>query len=168
MLAASTLRAVNDESRYLYLYDTFEGMTAPSPIDTTRDGVSAADMMAKDASPSGIRCIADFDDVCSNLLATGYPRDRIRLIRGAVEHTIPLHSPKEPIALLRLDTDWYHSTRHELEHLYPLVTPGGIVIIDDYGHWQGARRAVDEYLAALPRRPFLHRIDDTGRLIIKG
>ena len=70
----------------------------------------------------------------------------------------------ERIALLRLDSDWYESTRHELEHLYPLLAPGGVLIIDDYGAWQGARRAVDEWRAAIPAPPLLLRVDSTGRV----
>ena len=70
----------------------------------------------------------------------------------------------ERIALLRIDTDWYESTRHELVHLYPRLSPGGVLIIDDYGHWQGARKAVDEYFQA---GLFLNHIDYTGRLAIK-
>ena len=86
-------------------------------------------------------------------------------MEGKVEDTIPAQAP-EQIALLRLDTDWYESTRHELDHLFPRVSPGGVVIIDDYGTWQGARRAVDEYLAQLPRPLMLHRVDFTGRLLM--
>ena len=71
------------------------------------------------------------------------------------------------IALLRLDTDWYESTRHELLHLYPLLERNGVLIIDDYGHWQGARKAVDEYFAASATPVFLHRVDYTARLHIK-
>jgi hypothetical protein len=87
-------------------------------------------------------------------------------VKGKVEDTIPLRAPPK-IALLRLDTDWYESTRHELEHLYPRLSPGGIMIIDDYGHWQGARAAVDEFLERTAAPLFLHRIDYTGRLLIK-
>ena len=111
-------------------------------------------------------CIADEDDVRRNLASTGYPMDRVQLVRGKVEQTLPEFAP-ERIALLRLDTDWYESTRHELQHLYPRVTAGGIVLIDDYGYWRGARRAVDEYLKTLQRRPLLTRVDSTGRLLIK-
>jgi len=88
-------------------------------------------------------------------------------VKGAVEDTIPGESPPLPLALLRLDTDWYESTKHELVHLFPLLHQGGILIVDDYGHWQGARRAVDEFLAAQPRKYYLHRIDYTGRLLVK-
>ena len=83
------------------------------------------------------------------MASTGYPPDRVRYVKGPVERTIPDRLPGGPIALLRLDTDWYESTRHELLHLFPLLSPGGVLIIDDYGHWSGARKAVDEYLGGL-------------------
>lgn len=97
---------------------------------------------------------------------TGYDREKFHFISGAVEETIPEQSPKE-IALLRLDTDWYESTSHELKHLFPRLTVGGVLIVDDYGHWQGARQAVDEYVADNHVRIFLNRIDYTGRIGIK-
>jgi hypothetical protein len=73
----------------------------------------------------------------------------------------------EQIAVLRLDTDFYESTRHELRHLYPRLVHGGVLIIDDYGHWAGARKAVDEYIAEEGIRLLLNRIDYTGRIAIK-
>jgi hypothetical protein len=85
---------------------------------------------------------------------------------GRVEETLPQAAPDE-IAILRLDTDWYESTRHELEHLYPRLSVGGILIIDDYGHWQGARKAVDEYFAGRSPAVFLNRVDYTCRLVVK-
>ena len=88
------------------------------------------------------------------------------MVPGLVEDTVPSQAP-EVIALLRLDTDWYKSTWHELEHLYPRLSVGGVLIIDDYGHWEGARRAVDEFIEAKGLRLFLSRIDYTGRLAIK-
>jgi len=96
----------------------------------------------------------------------GYPAEKIHFIKGKVEDTLPEPSVGK-IALLRLDTDWYESTRHELEHLYDLLVPGGILIIDDYGHWSGCKKAVDEFMAARGINIFLSRIDYTGRLAIK-
>jgi hypothetical protein len=84
-----------------------------------------------------------------------------------VERTVPAAAPPA-LALLRLDTDWYESTRHELEHLYPRLSAGGVLIIDDYGHWKGSRRATDEFIAATPDFGLLSRIDGTGRLAIKS
>jgi O-methyltransferase len=104
--------------------------------------------------------------VKGNLAQTKYPAERIHYIQGKVEDTVPQNAPPT-LALLRLDTDWYESTRHELKHLFPLLIDGGFLIIDDYGHWEGARKAVDEFLAGSAKKYFLHRIDNTGRLIIK-
>ena len=101
------------------------------------------------------------------LLSTGYPAERIRIVKGEVEQTIPRQAPEE-LALLRLDTDWYASTAHELEHLYPRVGDGGVLIIDDYGHWEGARRAVDEYFEGAEDPILLNRIDYSGRIGVKA
>lgn len=166
MLAAWALQARGDTARHLYLYDTFEGMNEPTEADLSVSGESARSQLARTAQGEGVWCEASLDDVTANLALTGYPADRMHFVQGQVEQTLPAMMP-ERIALLRLDTDWYESTRHELEHLYPRVVEGGILIVDDYGHWQGARRAVDEYFAALGVPVFLHRIDYTARLVVK-
>ena len=90
----------------------------------------------------------------------------MHFVRGKVEDTLPERAPDQ-LALLRLDTDWYESTRHELVHLYPLLAPGGVLIIDDYGHWDGSRKAVDEYFDGEADPILLSRIDYTGRIGIK-
>ena len=105
-------------------------------------------------------------DVREALRSTGYPTERVHLVEGRVEETLPAAAP-DPIALLRLDTDWYRSTKHELEHLYPRISPGGVVIIDDYGHYEGVRRAVDEYLESSGEALLLNRIDYTARVGVK-
>lgn len=163
---ATMLRALGDTSRRLFLYDTFEGMTEPTERDKTLQGISAKSILDLDQRGTGYWCYASLEDVQQNLASTGYPREKLEFVVGPVEQTIPARIP-ERIALLRLDTDWYESTRHELEHLYPRLSPGGIMIIDDYGHWQGARAAVDEFLTRTTTPLFLHRIDYTGRLLIK-
>jgi hypothetical protein len=166
MSAALMLKALGDTSRRLVLYDTFEGMSEPTDRDRTLQGISAQQILAAEPPRSGYWCYASLEDVQANLRSTGYPDDKIVYVRGRVEETIPREIP-ERIALLRLDTDWYESTRHELEHLYPRLSPHGIMIIDDYGHWQGARAAVDEFLARGAGPLFLQRIDYTGRLVLK-
>jgi hypothetical protein len=110
--------------------------------------------------------IAPLESVRTNVESTDYPVECVRYIQGRVEDTIPLEAPDQ-IALLRLDTDWYESARHELVHLYPRLVPGGVLVIDDYGHWQGARKAVDEYLAEHGIRVLLCRMDYTGRIALK-
>jgi hypothetical protein len=169
MAAALTLLQLGDTTRDIYLFDTFEGMTAPTERDLVFDGSSAKDLLAKDErnEGSGIWCVASLEDVRCNVFSTGYPKDKIHFIKGRVEDTLPAKAPQS-IALLRLDTDWYESTQHELMHLYPRLSSHGVLIIDDYGHWQGARQAVDEYFAKQKLRPFLNRLDYTGRLMIKS
>jgi len=88
------------------------------------------------------------------------------LVKGLVEETIPATIPAS-IALLRLDTDWYSSTKHVMEHLYPKLSPRGILILDDYGHYQGARRGVDEYFSKLNTKPLFQRVDYSCRLAVK-
>jgi hypothetical protein len=166
MTIALTLLAHGDTSRHLWLYDTYEGMSEPTARDTSLTGESAAAQMRVAVAKEGGWCAAGLDEVREHLHATGYPRDRLHFVQGKVEETIPAALPG-PLALLRLDTDWYESTRHELQHLYPLLVPHGVLVIDDYGHWQGARQAVDEYFANAARPVYLHRIDYTGRLMIR-
>ncbi len=166
MTVALTLLALGDRSRTLYLFDTFEGMSLPTGNDKSFDGISAESQLERDPQGTGIWCYASLDDVRTNILSTGYPAEKIQLIRGKVEDTIPAHMPSK-LSLLRLDTDWYESTKHELKHLYPILDRKGILIIDDYGHWQGARKAVDEYFSDMRDSVYLHRIDYTGRIVVK-
>ena len=166
MIVALTLLANGDTSRSLYLYDTFEGMSAPTGHDRSFDGVSADEQLERDPQGTGVWCYAGIEDVRNNILSTGYPEGRIHLIKGKVEETIPQSCPQE-LSLLRLDTDWYESTRHELNHLFPLLHNKGVLIIDDYGHWQGARKAVDEYFSEHGNSTYLHRIDYTGRILVR-
>jgi len=166
MAAALTLLASGDR-RQLWLFDTFEGMSPPAEADRDVHGTDAAALLsAEDRATGDTWCYSPLDDVKANVLATGYPESLVHFVPGRVEDTIPGTAP-EQIAILRLDTDWYESTKHELEHLYPRLSPGGVLIIDDYGHWQGARRAVDEYIEATGAQLFLSRIDYTGRLAVK-
>ena len=168
MAAALALDQMGDTKRNLYLFDTFQGMNPPSEHDIDMHGTSAAARLESDPRrTSAYWAVAGIEEVGKNMASTCYPSGQIHYIQGPVEVTIPANTPAEAIALLRLDTDWYQSTKHELVHLFPLIVPGGILIVDDYGHWQGARKAVDEFFAAQTRPVFLHRIDYTGRLVLK-
>jgi hypothetical protein len=170
VLTLQELGAVRD----VHLFDTFEGMTEPTEHDRSDHDPPAVETWAQ-AQRDRVRPWAGYfgDDVFGEgsvrrtLLATGYPAERLHVVKGPVEATLPEHAPAG-LALLRLDTDWYESTRHELVHLYPRLVTGGVLIIDDYGHWQGARRAVDEYFASEAPPLLLNRTDYTGRLAIKA
>jgi O-methyltransferase len=166
-----TLQSLGVDDRDIYLYDTFTGMTEPTEADTSQYYRPATELWEE----SDGRPFPEFFDpsifseegVRSTVLSSGYPEERIHLVRGPVEETLPEESPGE-IALLRLDTDWYESTRHELLHLYPLLGEGGVLILDDYGHWDGARKAVDEFFASEATPLLMNRIDYAGRIAIKA
>lgn len=168
-----TLQELSVTTREIYLYDTFEGMTQPTEADVSPHDGSALDhwrqARAHNVRPWSHMFGSDvFNEasVRTLLLATGYPSDRLHFVRGPVEETLPSAAP-DHLALLRLDTDWYESTRHELVHLFPRVQTGGVLVIDDYGHWQGARQAVDEYFSDRHSPLLLNRIDYTGRIAVK-
>lgn len=166
--AALALRRLGREDRDLYLFDTFAGMPAPSDRDVTLTGLPAAELRGKLGMAGDARqwLGASVDEVRRNMLDTGYEESKIHLVAGRVEDTLPAFAPAE-IALLRLDTDWYESTRHELVHLFPRLSVGGVLIIDDYGHWAGAREATDEYFRERGIRILLDRIDYTARIAVK-
>ena len=151
--------------RQIWAFDTFNGMPPPEAIDTDLNLRSAASYMAEDTErTTNAWSIASLDEVKANVLDQGYPENLIHFVQGKVEETIPGQGPAH-IALLRLDTDWYSSTKHELEHFFPRLAEGGVLIIDDYGSWLGARKAVDEYFAG--KNFYFHRIDSTGIVLIK-
>ena len=163
MIMAHALRA-RGETRQIYLYDTFEGMVEPTDADVSFDGRSARSTWAKKRTGRGSEwCDASIDEVHKNMRSTGYPIDAVHLIKGRVEETLPA-SDHSKISILRLDTDWYESTALELSLLYPVLQKGGVLIVDDYGHWRGSRQAVDEYFGG---RILLTRLDYTGRIAVK-
>lgn len=168
-----TLQRLGINDRELWLYDTFTGMTEPTEHDTSSSGEPATEIWA-DAAERGQRAffpwfdpeVFGLEQVRAVLGETGYPEHLIHFVVGPVEETIPGEVP-EQIAVLRLDTDWYESTHHELVHLYPRLLTGGVLLIDDYGRWDGARKAVDEYLTEQQATLMLHRTDTAGRAAIK-
>jgi O-methyltransferase len=161
MLAALTLQELGATERRLWMYDTYEGMPEPVAVDGEQ-----ADQVYRAGRGELAFAYSSFDEVRANMAATMWPDDQLVMVRGKVEDTIPETVPAS-IAILRLDTDWYESTKHELLHLYPRLEPGGVLIIDDYGYWAGARTAVDEWLASVDDPPLLVRLDDTGRMAVK-
>lgn len=169
-----TLQELGVEDRDVFLYDTFEGMTRPTEHDVSRFDAPALEGWDEEAERVTSPWWAPFFDpetlneqaVRDVVLPSGYPRERLHFVRGPVEETLPRHAP-ERLALLRLDTDWYESTRHELIHLYPRLSSAGVLIVDDYGHWEGARRAVDEYFGSQAPPLLLNRIDYTARIAVK-
>jgi O-methyltransferase len=165
-----TLLELGTTDRDIFLFDTFEGMTKPTMADTSAFDPPALDTWQEHDGGGAWEYlfnaeVFNVDRVRQTLEDTGYPAQRLHFVVGPVEETLPMNAP-ESIAVLRLDTDWYESTAHELEHLYPRLSPGGVLIIDDYGHWDGARRAVDEYFGDQPI--LMTRVDYTGRMGVKA
>ena len=160
MAVALSLKQLGKMDRDLVLFDTFAGMTTADARDVDMTGQAGAGV-----APAGSLASSEAE-VAENLRSTGYPMHRVHLVKGRVEETLPAHAP-EKIGLLRLDTDWYESTRHELQHLYPRLSRGGVLFLDDYGYWRGTRQATDEYLAALSPRPLLMRLECPARCGVK-
>jgi hypothetical protein len=162
MLAALTLIKNNQTHRKIYLYDTYEGMPKPTDKDIDLHGTPYRLLWKKEKELLTV----SLDEVKENMLSTGYPIENIIFVKGLVEDTIP-HTLPNQIALLRLDTDLYESTYHELIHLYPKVMPQGVVIIDDYGHFRGAQEATEKYFTQTSQEILFHRIDYSCRVGIK-
>ena len=163
--AARTLLAGGDSSRQLWMYDTFDGMSEPTDQDIDFMGQSAEALLEQQDrdDTQSVWCFSPLEQVKTAMADTGYPLEKINFVQGKVENTLPARTP-DRISLLRLDTDWYESTRCELEYLFPKLVPGGVLIVDDYGHWEGCRRAVDEYFEENRIAMLLNRIDYTGRI----
>jgi hypothetical protein len=130
------------DTRELFLLDTYEGFSQVNEVDfEISNGKLASDLLKIDTN---YLCHASLNDVKIGMRETKYPTDKIHYLVGDVVNTDLTLLPKE-IAILRLDTDYYDSTKWELENLFPLLVEGGVLIIDDYDHWNGCRQACDEY-----------------------
>lgn len=141
MLIAMTLQKFGVSDRMIWMYDTFEGMSEPGKEDMDVNGNMAFGIWkSKKVQEKSGWCVSSLHEVQLNMQSTEYPMEKIKLVEGMVEVTIPIYQPDLNIALLRLDTDWYSSTKHELEFLFPMLVKGGIFIIDDYGHWLGSKK----------------------------
>ncbi|MFD9499107.1 TylF/MycF/NovP-related O-methyltransferase [Streptomyces sp. NPDC060035] len=162
---AKTLLSLGETGRDLYLFDTYEGMTPPTAEDLRRDGRPAQELLDAQGRDRPIWAVASLEDVQAGFEGVPYPKDRIHYVQGKVEDTVPAQAPGQ-ISILRLDTDWYASTKHELEHLYARLVSGGVLLIDDYGYWQGSRQAVDEFLEETGAQLLLLRMDE-GRIAVK-
>ena len=165
--------------RDIYLYDTFTGLVEPSKHDYTCENAKLTKMNQNETYnhwknniiDSNINnwCYAPLDKVKHNLFSTGYPEEKLHFIVGNTIETLKIkENIPEKIAILRLDTDWYESSKVELEQLYNNVVSGGLIIFDDYYHWDGQRRAVDEYLELINvKYDFIKINNDKTGVIIK-
>jgi hypothetical protein len=169
LIAASIFKLYGADKRTV-LFDTFRGMTEPTADDRrlTDETHAMDEFLTRQRSSHNEWCYASLQDVTRNFEQAGLLGDGVVFVEGDVCATLADASNRpRSISVLRLDTDWYESTRMELETLYPLLSIGGVLIIDDYGHWAGSKQAADEYFARNNNRPFFHCIDRSGRAAVK-
>jgi hypothetical protein len=170
LMALAHTRGGAKPSREVHLFDSFQGLPRP---DRSVDGERAVRLARGAADGARIpieSCVASREVARRLLVDTiGYPADLVKIHEGWFQDTLPdAGASIGPIALLRLDGDWYSSTRVCLEQLYGKVSQFGVVVVDDYGHYEGCRKAVDEFLAGLGRPILLNHIDYTGRFWVKA
>ena len=158
----------NENNKKIWLYDTFEGMANPSEHDENifnQKAILELKKIKKEENKKDIWAFSSINYVDQNILKTGVAKKNIVYVKGLVENTLAEKKPNE-ISLLRLDTDFYESTKIELETLYPLLVKGGILIVDDYGHWKGCKKAVDEFFQN-KKDIFFQQIDYSGIIGVK-
>ncbi len=159
MMAALAARDFGDTSRRIFACDTFEGHPRPDPVlDKDVWGQDMAAIYDQKSAAHEKWNKASIEDVSENLASTGYPGDKLIYLKGRVEDTLPC-SRINRICLLRLDTDWYESTAHIFKTLYPKLSYGGVFVVDDYGHMEGARRATDEFISGCADTIHLINVD---------
>tara|TARA_E500000178_G_C16992251_1_gene741407 strand:+ start:122 stop:838 length:717 start_codon:yes stop_codon:yes gene_type:complete len=157
----------NQNFKKIFCYDTFEGMPRPSKEDAKYNGKDALNIFNEHKEKNKGFCSSPLEEVKENIIRSSGNIDDILFIEGMVEKTLLDESNlPEKISILRLDTDFYESTKIEMEILFPRLVNNGILIIDDYGFWKGAKQAIDEYFK--DKKPFLIRIDHSCRLLIKN
>lgn len=164
------LKLLNDYyklDKSIFAFDTFDGMTTPSKFDIDFQNISAEEQLNKNnksEDKQNIYCYSELETVKKNI--NKYTNlNNIQFVKGPVEKTLlDKENLPEKISILRLDTDFYESTKIELDVLYPKLVQGGVLIIDDYGHWKGAQKAVDEFFN---KKKWLHIINNSARYLIK-
>jgi O-methyltransferase len=134
----------NKESRQIYGYDTFEGHPKPSRVDKDIWGQSQIQRFNQHKTSRRGWAKITLQKVRKNLTAMGVKSRNIHLVKGKIEETAAKTYPKK-IALLRIDVDWFEPTSHSLKFFYPKLSKKGVLIVDDYGHYQGCKEAVDSY-----------------------
>ncbi len=160
--------------RTLHLFDSFQGIPEPDPAV---DGAKAMEEVeAVGCHPTGqLKTVEGYYEKFATGTGTlennrhlleqtiGYPLEYLHYHIGWFQDTVPAVAETiGPIAILRLDGDWHASTKVCLDHLYPQLVPGGFVILDDYGTYDGCRKAVDDYRAAHNIRSALEKIDSVA------
>jgi hypothetical protein len=157
-------------NKKVYLFDTFTGMTKPTEYDYRISDKSSVlkKYLSLRQNDHTDWAYASIEEVKENFRKIGLLNDNVFFCKGKVENTLDkVSNIPNTISFLRLDTDWYESTKKELEILYNKLVPGGILVIDDYGHYNGAKKAVDEYFKEHSPPPFLSLVDNGARIGVK-
>jgi O-methyltransferase len=169
IIAAEIFRRYGSEKK-VFLYDTFSGMTEPTQEDKgLLDGQPAiTQFLESDEGTHNEWCYASIGEVHSNFAERGLLDSNIVFVQGDVAETLKEgRFLPDAISILRLDTDFYESTKIELETLYPRLSKRGCIIVDDYGFWSGSKKATDEYFASQKTKPLFHVTDTTRRIGVK-
>jgi hypothetical protein len=141
-MSAGMIQVGGPQRRYVF-FDSFEGL----PPAGEHDGQEAKEYQRNTASPTYYdNCTASLEEFETTISLTGVPSERIAIHKGFFEETLPKFA-SPPIAILRLDADWYESTMVCLEKFWDYLLPGGLLLIDDYHVWEGCSRAVHAFLA---------------------
>ena len=169
-IAAKMIFDAYGSNKKVWLFDTFAGMTQPSESDFNIASRQPAinKFYATQRNTHNEWCYASLADVKNNFVIAGADLTNVRFVVGDVLQTLAdqANLPQQ-IAVLRLDTDWYESSKIEMEVLYPLLSTNGVLLIDDYDNWAGQRKAIDEYFAQPEiTKPNLHRVG-ANRVVIK-
>jgi|TARA_B110000259_G_C14000573_1_gene396093 hypothetical protein len=173
ILFKKMIEKLNIKNKKIYGFDTFEGMSKPTDDDSDADGFLGGfkaehymKTQKKDINIDNIHAYAPIDMVEQNFNNNTEDKNNLVLVKGKVEDTLKISSNiPDKISILRLDTDWYESTKIELEVLYPRLVKNGVLIIDDYGEWSGSRKATNEYFKG--KKIAMFKIDRAARLIFK-
>jgi O-methyltransferase len=163
MVAAITFKELGDH-RDVYLIDAFD-LPIPPPMDLdTEHGGNRVFGGATETKPYWAAVTAKA--VAGHMKLTAYPENHVHIVKGLIADVVPYRTP-DSISVLRLDTDTYESTIHNLRHLYPRLSDGGILILDDYGSHAGIRQAVSEYFNDPTTAPLIQRVDASAGCIQK-
>jgi len=152
--SAAVLATALTDQRHLWLYDSFEGLPEANQIDGE---------LAKTQTGE---CLASEEDVIQALTTVGVPATKYTIRKGWFEQTFKQPLPRQ-VALLHCDADWYDSVLIVLETFYPLITPGGCIIMDDFGYWEGCREAFYDFCFKHGEKPLLERVGSTQAYWIK-
>jgi O-methyltransferase len=153
--AAGIAAVLRDGPQRVWLYDSFEGM----PTTSAQDGKTAAEFVGA--------CKGEEAKVLEAFAIARFPRERVVVRKGWFEATFKEPLP-EKVALLHLDCDWYESVLLSLRTFYDRVAEGGVIILDDFGHWEGCREAFYDFAAEKKLKPLLERFGHTQAFWVKG